>query len=128
MLMSKKAKKKAKNQSERTDSIEIRPVTKADRWCRFKSRLTQEQLQSEAPYGYVVTIPKYRNGMGLDVDGIIIKDKVFKGQLYLQVIMRKSRNYMTAVKTVPGVKRKNKKRKKSKKATFRYMNIVNLDK
>ncbi len=126
--MSKKAKKKAKNQSERTDSIEIRPVTKADRWCRFKSRLTQEQLQSEAPYGYVVTIPKYRNGMGLDVDGIIIKDKVFKGQLYLQVIMRKSRNYMTAVKTVPGVKRKNKKRKKSKKATFRYMNIVNLDK
>ena len=115
--MSKKAKKKAKNQSERTDSIEIRPVTKADRWCRFKSRLTQEQLQSEAPYGYVVTIPKYRNGMGLDVDGIIIKDKVFKGQLYLQVIMRKSRNYMTAVKTVPGVKRKNKKRKKSKKAT-----------
>ena len=126
--MSKKAKKKAKNQSKRTDSIEIRPVTKADRWCRFKSRLTQEQLQSEAPYGYVVTIPKYRNGMGLDVDGIIIKDKVFKGQLYLQVIMRKSRNYMTAVKTVPGVKRKNKKRKKSKKATFRYMNIVNLDK
>lgn len=126
--MSKKAKKKAKNQSERTDSIEIRPVTKVDRWCRFKSRLTQEQLQSEAPYGYVVTIPKYRNGMGLEVDGIIIKDKVFKGQLYLQVIMRKSRNYMTAVKTVPGVKRKNKKRKKSKKTTFRYMNIVNLDK
>ncbi len=130
--MSKKAKrikqqKKAQNQFKRTD-FEVRPVTKADKWCRFRLRLKEEDLQIEAPYGYIVVIPNYYNGMELNVDGIIIKNRLFKGQLYLQIITKRSRNYSTIVKTIPGVKRKNKKRKQSKKVTLRYMNIRNLDK
>ena len=130
--MSKKAKrikqqKKAQNQFKRTD-FEVRPVTKADKWCRFRLRLKEEDLRIEAPYGYIVVIPNYYNGMELNVDGIIIKNRLFKGQLYLQIITKRSRNYSTIVKTIPGVKRKNKKRKQSKKVTLRYMNIRNLDK
>ena len=130
--MSKKAKrikqqKKAQNQFKRTD-FEVRPVTKADKWCRFRLRLKEEDLKIEAPYGYIVVIPNYYNGMELNVDGIIIKNRLFKGQLYLQIITKRSRNYSTIVKTIPGVKRKNKKRKQSKKVTLRYMNIRNLDK
>lgn len=130
--MSKKAKrikqqKKAQNQFKRTD-FEVRPVTKADKWCRFRLRLKEEDLHIEAPYGYIVVIPNYYNGMELNVDGIIIKNRLFKGQLYLQIITKRSRNYSTIVKTIPGVKRKNKKRKQSKKVTLRYMNIRNLDK
>ena len=123
------AKKKQKNYAtgKAEKRFEERPVTKSDKWCRFKSRLKESELYSEAPYGYIVVVPNYYDWMHLDINGIIIKSKLFKGQLYLQVIRKGNRDYLTRVKTMEGMKKRKGKRK-SKKVIFRYMNIRNLDK
>ena len=133
--MAKKAKRKerqlkAQNHYTRND-FEVRPVTKNDKWCRFQSRF-KSQPNPEAPYGYLVTIPNYFNGMELDLNGYVIKSRLFMGTLYLQVATGKNylgdgRNYCTTIHSRQYIK-KNGKKKRSRKATTRFLNIRNLAK
>lgn len=111
--------------------FETRPVTRDDKWCRFPDPKYERKLNPRAPYGYLVVIPSYSNGMELDVQGYIIKSRLFKGTLFLQVATSKTnfvsgRNYCTEIKTRQFVKKNG--RKRSKKATARFLNIRNLDK
>ena len=78
------AKQKIQNYYKRSD-FGIRPVTKEDKWCRFLTKFEGE-LNSEAPYGYLVTIPKYFDGMELELEGRIIKNRLCDGNLLLQII------------------------------------------
>ena len=132
--MSKKAKnskpKQAQSHFTRSD-FEERPVTRDDKWCRFPNPKYEGKLNPKAPYGYLVVIPSYSNGMELDVKGYIIKSRLFKGTLFLQVARGKTnlgsgRDYCTEIKTRQYIKKNGKKR--SKKATARFLNIRNLNK
>lgn len=115
--------------------FEARPVTRDDKWCskwcRFPDPKYEGKLNPRAPYGYLVIIPSYSNGMELDVEGYIIKSRLFKGTLFLQVATGKTnfasgRNYCTEIKTRQFIRKNG--RKRSKKATARFLNIRNLDK
>ena len=60
----------------------VRPVTKEDGWCRFTD---YKAPLNSAPYGWVVFIPNYRHGMVLSLDGHILRRKLTKNGLYVQV-------------------------------------------
>ena len=109
----------------------MRPVNKDDKWYKFQNRF-KSQPSPEAPYDYLVTIPNYFNGMELDLNGYVIKSRLFMGTLYLQVATGKNylsdgRNYCTTIHSRQYVK-KNGKKKRSKKTTTRFLNIRNLAK
>lgn len=62
------------------DDFEVRPVTRNDKWCHLK-----KGKDPNAPYGYIITIPNYTNKMRLSL-GCIIRSRLFKNTLYLQVV------------------------------------------
>ena len=59
--------------------FEVRPVTKEDKWCHF-----EEGPNKEAPYGYIISIPNYSKRMNLNLNGIIVRTRLFKKVWYLQ--------------------------------------------
>lgn len=102
-----------------------RPVTKDDKWCKFPDPNYEEKLDPSAPYGYLVVIPSYCHGMELDLDGYIIKSRLFKKTLFLQVVMAtprgNGRRYSTEIYA-------GKLTKKRRRARSEFLNIRNLNK
>lgn len=76
--------KKSKKQYRKIQEADatIRPVTLEDTWCHFQK---YENVDENAPYGHIIMIPNYKNGMKIDINGYVIKSRLFKGTLYLQV-------------------------------------------
>ena len=70
------------------EDFETRLVTDEDKWCTHKLNPSlYQEFQNYSPYGSIVIIPEYYDGMLLELDGCIIKSKFDKkGILYLQVI------------------------------------------
>lgn len=86
--MSKNAENIAKKQTQNyyvRNNFEVRPVTKKDKWCRFLTRF-ESKFNNEAPYGYLVTIPNYFDGMELELNGHIIKNCLCDEVLLLQIV------------------------------------------
>ena len=125
-------KKDSKNCFTRSDS-EIRPVTKDDKWCKFRK---DENPNPEAPYGWIMVIPDFCDGMKIEPSGYVVRSKVFQKTLMLQIVAGKGQNcegrfYRTTMQ-LPGdsvaqqKKKKTKKAKKNKKRMKkkrRYLNI-----
>ena len=110
------ARQKTQNYYKRSD-FEVRPVTKEDKWCRFLTRF-EGKLNSEAPYGYLVTVPKYFDGMELELEGRIIKNRLCDGNLLLQII-KDEKNLCNALYVI---------RMYSNNSKSKYLNICNLKK
>lgn len=122
---------KTQQQSNRYSLLEceIRPVTKADKWC--KRKMPKGQVPTgNVPFGYVVTIPYCPNqNTFLDnVDGYIVRSKKHCGNLLLQVIKKDFapkygvKSFSRQEPYVSSRKRKNKKK------LYRVLNIRNLRK
>ena len=117
--------KRTKREMLQNHEVMMWPVTADDKWCRFKSRLTREQINSQAPYGYVIVIPYYYDHMRLDIiDGSIVKCRLFKGELYLQVVSNGDldKDYATLIKVSENCSKKRKSKKQ------KYLNIRNYNK
>lgn len=118
--MPKKSKKQYRKIQE--PDATIRPVTPEDTWCRFQQ---YENIDENAPYGHLITIPNYKNGMEIDINGYVIKTRLFKGTLYLQVRLcthpKEGDRYCLKIHKTYA------KRTKHKKGT-RYINIQNAGK
>lgn len=88
---------KGKNATKEKDSkkcytrsdFEIRPVTKDDKWCKFRK---DENPNPEAPYGWIMEIPNYRDGMKIEPFGCVVRSKVFQKTLMLQIVIGKKQN------------------------------------
>lgn len=126
--MSKRQKNSKPRQSQNhftRGGFEARPVTRDDKWCRFPDPKYEGKLNPRAPYGYLVIIPSYSNGMELDVEGYIIKSRLFKKTLFLQVVMATTlgngRRYSTEIYTGNLTRKKRKSRSE-------FLNIRNLNK
>lgn len=104
-LKSSKAPKKAKVYTR--DDFEVRPATLDDKWCNFK-----KGTDPNAPYGYIVKIPNYSKKMRLSL-GCIVKSKLFKNTLYLQVVdsIHRSEYMASELKRVHSGKKKKKEDK-----------------
>ncbi|MDO4282006.1 MAG: hypothetical protein Q4D02_00025 [Clostridia bacterium] len=137
---SKKGKRSSKNCYTRED-FKVRIVTKDDKWCRkakqrmIKGRLTPVTIDPKAPQGYLVTIPSAINcnNMLLNLDGVIIKSRLYNGDLLLQVQptgKHKPRIYKIVVKTTEVKKTRTSRTytQFKKKVYRRFINICNMDK
>lgn len=107
---------------------EVRPVTKADKWCQRKMHKGKE-LIGEAPFGYIVTIPYLPNqNTWLDnINGRIVRCKKHCGKLLLQIIENSSvpeYGVKSFTRYEPNVSRKKRKKKK----LYRILNIRNMNK
>ena len=110
-----------------SDIYTIRPVTKQDKWCRFHSDLARK-MNDEAPFGYVVTIPKWYHKLGFMFKGKVLRTKLYKKTLYLQVSASRRDivdeiGYFLNIDTRQVIKKNGKK--KSKKSTSRVLNVRN---
>lgn len=132
--MTKKKKKttKSKNLYTRSD-FNVRPVTKDDKWCKKeKQRMINGKIipvikDPKAPQGYLVTIPFALSfdSIILDLNGIIIKSKLYKGDLLLQVYPNAShpkRIYKIVTKTI----KISKKRQNFKVKAYTYRRFINI--
>lgn len=115
--MARRSKKQQQSNRFSLLDCDVRPVTKADKWCRHRM---PEGDVGNAPFGYVVTIPycPNKNTVLDNVDGYIVRTKKYKGNLLLQVIKKDfAPEY--------GVKSTSRRRKKQNE---RIMSIKNLHK
>lgn len=127
--MAKQNKKQQQSNRYSLLECEIRPVTKADKWCQRKMPKGQVPV-GDAPFGYVVTIPYCPNqNTFLDnIDGHIVRSKKHCGNLLLQVIKKDFapkygvKSFSRQEHNVSSRKRKNKKK------LYRILNIRNLRK
>ena len=124
---------KQNNQQQQSNSCslhdcEIRPVTKADKWCERKMPKGEES--SEAPFDYIVTIPycPNQNTILKDIDGYIVRSKKHCGKLLLQIIKKDCApqyGVKSAARHEPNAR---KGRRRNKKKLYRILSIKNLDK
>jgi hypothetical protein len=112
--------KKTENRTTGITEIEIRPATIEDKWCKFKTVLGDDANNSITPYGWVVVVSGYYNWMQLDMEGIVVRSRLYKGKLYLQLVTDKRKNYVVILKEIPEHAVTGKKKY--------YLNIQNLDK
>lgn len=69
------------------DDFEVRPVSLKDKWCKLK-----KGTDKNAPYGYIIVIPNCSKKMYLSLNGCIVKSRLFKNTLYLQVVESQKHN------------------------------------
>ncbi len=129
-----------------------KPVERTDSWCKFYDFESAKKRPADpnVPWGYVMTIPNYRDGMEIEPEGYVVRTKLCKAKklLLLQVVTGRNwfcegRIYGTTIqfpkgsaqntaqkeeklgqpkKRKKGKKHSNKRRKRKK----RYFNIRNL--
>ena len=92
---------------------QLSPVTEEDKWCLIKKPYDGGTINSEAPYGYVMTIPyipsMYQN-LG-NVDGYVVRTKKHCGNFLLQIIPKETaREYGINSYATPTPSRRNKKK------------------
>lgn len=85
---------------------------------------------SEAPFGYIVTIPHCPNQNTIldDIDGYIVRSKKHCGKLLLQIIKKDwapQYGVKSAARREPNAR---KEKRRNKKKLYRILSIKNLDK
>lgn len=111
-------------------SIEIREVTRKDKWCRFARRKPFDTTE-KAPFGYIISIPTPKKDIKLEFlkNHVVLRTKEKQGIFFLQVHLTKDeiRNYGINNKPIE-FEEKRKKGKKVKKIRRHVLNLCNFNK
>jgi len=131
----------SKEIKEKLPDCTIRDVTTNDKWCRQPVLIKGKPAFSkeDKPFGIIVVLEKYYDGLELKFPGYIIRSKKIRGKLHLQVVPGRGfhiHHYYRITLTVKEILKKKDKKIKGKrkkeidkrKRKSSYVRILNIKK